>query len=139
MGKLSITLFMSPFNCFQVSPIRLNKVSNWSALRCQRRLKRLLLNILGISPSTCSNLRAFSYPPIVQRSNDGCGHHFRICPLGLRIISVMEGIQPIVTKALNCYNSGVHAFLRSVEVGERSTLPELHGHFPNSSQGGNLG
>ena len=43
---------------------------------------------------------------------DGSGHHFGIAHLALSVFVMMKSFQHIVTKAINCYNLGVHAILR---------------------------
>src|SRR4030067_334137 len=78
-------------------------------------------------------------PAIIQSRHDRSGHDFRIRHLTLRIISMVKRFQHIVTQAINCYNSGVHVFLRFVAVLSPSTLPETHGFFTSIAQGGNLG
>lgn len=52
---------------------------------------------------------------------------------------MVDYFQNIVTKAIYCYNSGVHEFLRLVVVEIPPTLPEPHGLFPPFTQGDNLG
>jgi len=76
---------------------------------------------------------------LVKAGNKKAGGKILIRHLALGIISMMKGFQHIVTQAINCYNSGVHVFLRFVAVWVPSTLPETHGLFTSTTQGGILG
>ena len=44
----------------------------------------------------------------IQGSDPGCGQHFRVAHLTLRIVPILECFQPTIAKAINEYNFGVH-------------------------------